>query len=71
MKRILIIDDVRDRAAWLKASLELAGFDVVGLLAWEQVDDRWTKVEVPGDAPNEAHLALQERARKRAEVGMR
>jgi response regulator NasT len=39
MKRILIIDDVRDRAAWLKASLELAGFDVVGLLAWEQVDE--------------------------------
>ena len=39
MKRILIIDDVRDRAAWLKASLELAGFDVVGVLAWEQVDE--------------------------------
>ncbi|MFZ3018143.1 MAG: ANTAR domain-containing protein [Gallionella sp.] len=40
MKRILIIDDVRDRAAWLKASLELAEFDVVGVLAWEQVDER-------------------------------
>lgn len=40
MKRILIIDDVRDRAAWLKASLELANFDVVGVLAWEQVDER-------------------------------
>ena len=39
MKRILIIDDVRDRAAWLKASLELAGFDVVKLLTWEQVDE--------------------------------
>jgi two-component system, response regulator / RNA-binding antiterminator len=39
LKRILIIDDARDRAAWLKASLELAGFDVVGLLAWEQVDE--------------------------------
>lgn len=39
MKRILIIDDVRERAAWLKASLELAGFDVVGLLTWEQVDE--------------------------------
>ncbi|MEO8343622.1 MAG: response regulator, partial [Gallionella sp.] len=39
MKRILIIDDVRDRAAWLKASLELAAFDVVGVLAWEQVDE--------------------------------
>ncbi len=39
MKRILIIDDVRDRAAWLKASLELAGFDVAGLLTWEQVDE--------------------------------
>ncbi len=39
MKRILIIDDVTDRAAWLKASLELAGFDVVGLLVWEQVDE--------------------------------
>ena len=39
MQRILIIDDVKDRAAWLKASLELAGFDVVGLLAWEQVDE--------------------------------
>ena len=39
MKRILIIDDARDRAAWLKASLELAGFDVVGVLAWEQVDE--------------------------------
>lgn len=40
MKRILIIDDLRDRAAWLKASLELADFDVVGVLAWEQVDER-------------------------------
>lgn len=39
MKRILIIDDVRDRAAWLKASLELAEFDVVGILAWEQVNE--------------------------------
>ncbi|WP_283744598.1 ANTAR domain-containing protein [Sideroxydans sp. CL21] len=39
MKRILIIDDVRDRAAWLKASLELAEFAVVGILAWEQVDE--------------------------------
>lgn len=40
MKRILIIDDLRDRAAWLKASLELAEFAVVGVLAWEQVDER-------------------------------
>lgn len=40
MKRILIIDDVRDRAAWLKASLELAEFHVVDVLAWEQVDER-------------------------------
>ena len=39
MKRILIIDDVRDRAAWLKASLELADFHVIGVLAWEQVDE--------------------------------
>ncbi len=39
MKRILIIDDARDRAAWLKASLELAGFDVVAVLVWEQVDE--------------------------------
>ncbi|MEQ1526140.1 MAG: ANTAR domain-containing protein [Gallionella sp.] len=40
MKRILIIDDVRDRAAWLKASLELAEYDVVGVLTWEQVDEQ-------------------------------
>lgn len=39
MKRILIIDDLRDRAAWLKASLELADYDVVGVLAWEQVNE--------------------------------
>lgn len=39
MKRILIVDDVRDRAAWLKASLELAEFNVVGIMAWEQVDE--------------------------------
>jgi two-component system, response regulator / RNA-binding antiterminator len=39
LKRILIIDDLRDRAAWLKASLELAEFNVVGVLAWEQVDE--------------------------------
>lgn len=39
MKRILIIDDLRDRAAWLKASLELAEFKVVKVLAWEQVDE--------------------------------
>jgi len=36
----LIIDDVQDRAAWLKASLELAEYDVVGVLDWEQVDER-------------------------------
>ncbi len=39
MKRILIIDDARERAAWLKASLELAEFDVVGILTWEQVNE--------------------------------
>jgi response regulator NasT len=39
LKRILIIDDVRDRAAWLKASLELAEYEVVGVLAWEMVDE--------------------------------
>lgn len=39
MKRILIIDDVRDRSAWLKASLELVAYDVVGVLSWEQVDE--------------------------------
>lgn len=39
MKRILIIDDVRDRAGWLKASLELAEYAVVGVLTWEQVDE--------------------------------
>ena len=30
LKRILIIDDARDRALWLKASLELAEYVVVG-----------------------------------------
>ena len=40
MKRILSIDDARDRAAWLKASLELAEYVVVGVLGWEQVDER-------------------------------
>lgn len=40
MQRILIIDDVKDRAAWLKASLELADFVVVGVLAWEQVNEQ-------------------------------
>lgn len=44
MKRILIIDDVSDRAAWLKASLEVATFDVVGILAWEQVDENSIRV---------------------------
>ena len=39
MKRILIIDDVKDRSAWLKASLELAEYDVVGIMAWEQVNE--------------------------------
>jgi response regulator NasT len=40
LKRILIIDDLRDRAAWLKASLELAEYEVVGVLAWEQIDEQ-------------------------------
>jgi response regulator NasT len=40
LKRILIIDDLSDRAAWLKASLELAEYDVVGVLAWEQIDEQ-------------------------------
>lgn len=39
MKRILIIDDVKDRSAWLRASLELADYDVVGILTWEQVSE--------------------------------
>jgi len=57
LKRILIIDDVTDRAAWLKASLELAGFDVIGLLAWEQVDEQTIQtasadvIIVDADAP--------------------
>ena len=40
MNRILLIDDATERAAWLRASLELAGYNVVGVLAWEQVDER-------------------------------
>ncbi len=40
LKRILIIDDARDRALWLKVSLELAEYVVVGVLGWEQVDER-------------------------------
>lgn len=40
MQRILIIDDVWDRAAWLRASLELANYQVVGVLAWEQVNEQ-------------------------------
>lgn len=40
MKRILIIDDVKDRSAWLKASLELVDYDVIGIMAWEQVSER-------------------------------
>jgi response regulator NasT len=57
MKRILIIDDVRDRAAWLKASLELAKFHVVSVLAWEQVDEQSVQaaladvIIVDADAP--------------------
>ncbi len=39
MKRILIIDDIRERANWLKASLELAEYHVVAVMAWEQVDE--------------------------------
>ncbi len=39
LKKILIVDDVRDRAAWLKASLESADFDVVGVLTLAQVDE--------------------------------
>lgn len=38
MKQILLIDDTKDRATWLKASLELAGFEV-DWLSWEQVDE--------------------------------
>jgi response regulator NasT len=39
LKRILIIDDVKDRSAWLRASLELADYAVVGILTWEQVSE--------------------------------
>jgi response regulator NasT len=39
LERILIIDDVRDRAAWLKASLELSRYNVIGVLCWEQVNE--------------------------------
>lgn len=44
MKRILVIDDFHDRAAWLKASLELAAYDVIGVLSWEQVDEQAIQV---------------------------
>ena len=40
-------------------------------LAWAQRDDGWTKVPTSVGAGNEAHRQLQERALKRAEVGMR
>ena len=40
MYRILIIDDAVERAAWLRANLELAGYHVIGVLAWEQVDEQ-------------------------------
>ena len=38
MDRILIIDGARERAAWLRASLELAGYEVLDVLAWVDVD---------------------------------
>ncbi len=38
-------------------------------LAWEQVDDRWSRVQ--RNLTVEAHVALQEEARKRAAVGYR
>lgn len=38
-------------------------------LAWEQVDDRWRRVEGPGTV--ELHVELQEQARKRAAVELR
>lgn len=40
MNRILIIDDTLERAAWLKASLELAGYEVLKPLSWSQFNDR-------------------------------
>ena len=39
MNRILIIDDTRERAAWLKASLELAGYQVAQVLDWSSVTE--------------------------------
>ncbi len=63
MKRVLIIDDVRDRAAWLKASLKLAGFHVAAVLAWEQVDEHSINaasadvIIVDADAPGRDTLA--------------
>ena len=57
LNRILIIDDLRDRAAWLKASLEIAEYKVVGVLAWEQVDEKTIQaasadiIIVDADAP--------------------
>lgn len=57
MKRILIIDDLRERAAWLRASLELAGYQVIAVLNWEQADARAIEmaaadvVIVDADAP--------------------
>ena len=41
------------------------------VLAWEQLDDEWSKVGRSGHSGSETHLELEERARKRAEVGMR
>ena len=40
MYRILIIDDAVERAAWLRTNLELAGYHVIGVLVWEQVDEQ-------------------------------
>jgi len=41
------------------------------VLAWSQSDATWAKVRAPGEGSRETHLELQERARKRSEVGMR
>lgn len=62
VNRILIIDDARERAAWLKASLDLAGYEVMDVLTWVDIDAVRLQrlhpdvVIVDGNAPGRAML---------------
>lgn len=69
-RRVEAVVPIRDVSLQARLDEVLEVLSTDGSLAWEQVDDAWSKLPA-SDGAIESHLVLEENAAKRSEVEMR